>query len=433
MADVAETVRFVDEERDKLPEELAGFVGLGFDDNNRLVGLEESGGTKQIRNVGQALLHFAVQAGVAEEAPPAEDIPAEMRAAFEALIIERLEPLNDRIQRLEKDKAGLEETVHRLEREKKELEDRITELTKEPPEEEEVAGFKKDDAVGIRNGDKYIVGFSVAGFTEPDAAGKRDIRIRDADGKEHSVDPSVLKKRGEIRDGEIQNVPPLVRQKVDYREPVSVRLRRRLSGEPEPAEYYQDEEGRHYYLVDDEPVYVDERRDAAGAVVLAVGAAALGGLIGYTLANKSGGHNYSSDFSEIINQNSGLKQQVHDLSLQNAHELRALHGLHSEIARDHTQEMKKIGELQKEINGGSGGFKEHIQNSGAYWGMRYPWDWAANKVGAYRAEGWLHTLASKAAAHGHHIRWFTNSAGKEILQVDGRTDTSYVVKAISGS
>ncbi|HET7528629.1 MAG TPA: hypothetical protein VFJ84_00150 [Candidatus Saccharimonadales bacterium] len=226
-------------------------------------------------------------------------------------------------------------------------------------------------------------------------------------------------------------------RKVAYREPLSRRLRRRVTGEPEPPQYYQDEKG-YFYLEDEQRVYVPpeavERRDGgAGAALVALGAAAVAAFIGYELGKR--GHSYSPDVTKIHKEVADIDQQLNIFEAQSSaqhihdhqHELQAIHGLHEQIEKDHAQEMKAINGLR---SGSGAGLHERAQDSGLYWGMRYPWDWAANKVGAWRAEGWLHTLAAKAAGHGHSVHWLAGGHGSEILQVDGRTDTGYVVDVL---
>lgn len=244
----------------------------------------------------------------------------------------------------------------------------------------------------------------------------------------------------EIKNAELESKtetkePPIEPEahKVDYREPLGLRLRRRLTGEPEPPQYYKDDKG-YFYYEEEEKVYVPaetvERRGVgAGAALLMLGGAALAGFIGYEIAKS--GHSSNVDISKIHKEVTDINQQLNSFEAQSAsqrihdhrQEMQAIHNLQDQIARDHTQEMKAIHNIRS--------LHERAQDTGAYWAVRYPWDWAANKVGALRAEGWLHTLAARAVQHGHSVRWLAGGHGTEILQVDGRTGTGYVVDVLN--
>ena len=111
MAETGTTVRFTN--KDVLPEELARFEGLSFDDNNRLVGLDEEGQTTQIRNLGHALMEFAISAGAAEEVTSPELTP-EIQDYIDKVINEKtaglqneLKALRDRNTELEQEIAGV--------------------------------------------------------------------------------------------------------------------------------------------------------------------------------------------------------------------------------------------------------------------------------------------------------------------------------------
>lgn len=231
------------------------------------------------------------------------------------------------------------------------------------------------------------------------------------------------------------------------------RLRGRPDQEYAPTGEMVDENGRHYRIVEEEIVYTDpENNRGMAAALLALGAAAVSGLVVYELT-KGGGHVDSHQLNQILAQDKGLRHQVHDLSnqvssfekkntLQHAHahkhELQADQGLHNQIHRAAKHQDRLMNDLKGQITRGDRSqarslkdIHDHLQDSGAYWGVRYPWDWAANKIGTLRAEGWLHKLAAKAAAHGHKVKWIMNRNGTESLKVDGSENTQKVLQIIS--
>lgn len=255
------------------------------------------------------------------------------------------------------------------------------------PEPNEYEGLKPGDEVGIKNGGKYAVGYRIVGFTPPDADGRRNV-IVEKDGREHVVSRSALTRRQEITEEQIEYYPP----------------------SPPPPERRE--------------------RRGIGALLAGLGIAALAGFIGYELGKR--GHNYNLDIDNIRKEVANIHQQVDNFEAKNTaqhahahrHELRAINSLHDQIAHDHRQEMKSLKDIKQAVSQSDTATAYHFA-------IRYPWDWAANKVGIYRAEGWLHTLAAKAMEHGHSVRWLPGGHGTEFLQVDGRTNTGYVINVLN--
>jgi hypothetical protein len=446
MAEAAITYRVVN--KDILPDEVAEHDIFGKNEQGRLVGYE-NGDSKIVQHLGDLLVETWVKIGAVEEVPmPEDDIPPEVRTAVEALIDQRVAPLNERINHLEREKLEYQKEIDDLKAIKQKLEDRLAELSGN--DNIEVAGFKIGNDVALRQASgKYLTGYEVVGFTKYDDRDFIIIKNRATDATQ-DVNPEIIRKTADLSDDELE--PPALPgnpprgQRVVIDEGWGARARRLFPGAPPPREYYlaEDRPGYAYYMENGQPIYVrrediEADRGGLGAVVLGLGAAALGGIIGYSLA-KTGGHNYSHEFTEIINQNTGLKTQVHDLSnhvsvleardtAQHANDLKAIHSLHTEIARDHAQEMRGINSLRKRL-------EENNTATAFKFAFRYPWDWAANKVGTLRAEPWLHTLASRAAKHGHKVRWIfnghePNGSVREILQIDGTTNTQKVVQIVS--
>ena len=186
-------------------------------------------------------------------------------------------------------------------------------------------------------------------------------------------------------------------------------------------------------------VVVEEFREFASnnPVIVGLGAVAAGaaGVLGAVLWETvgerifgfhDGGVTKKEIISIINHHDSVLRHRVHALSSHVA-------GLEAaekvEKAHEHTQDLA-LQHLKREE------LKESNTLTAYKFAFRYPWDWAANKVGIYRATPWLETLANKAAAHGHKVQWIfngylRNGAKDMILKVDGTTNTRHVVSVLN--
>jgi hypothetical protein len=189
MANLTERVDFVD--KDKLPEELAGFDGLGLNDRHELVGFDQEGNTKRVGRVGELIIKLAKETGIAEEAT-AEDISPAAQA-----IIDRLEQQN-RLQQaqitvLEQDKATRELRLAEYDQKFEGLEGEINSLRRQIVDRDrQVDGFWIGDAVAelVDNDgetEDYARRYEVVGFSEENADG---ILIKDLDSNETHESPS---------------------------------------------------------------------------------------------------------------------------------------------------------------------------------------------------------------------------------------------------
>lgn len=476
MAEVVRSFKF--KNSDDIPESLS--PRIGFDEKNHLVNLYETGEVSQARNLGHAVVELALKADQIEEEFPSEaslettilmqrfdaleqrlanledvvkngsssfNLTPDLESEVSRIVDERTKDLSDRVSQLETEKDQLTQERDSLREELAMANDNDVE-----PNISEVGGFRINDQVAVQRPDgKYGSGFKVDGFTKEDDRVKVKIRHISTD-EVIPVEPERIKKISEIDQNEyvVADEPPVVRTGRLVNPRFMRRTRDRFPGQVSRT-YYEDDRG--YYYQDADGRYVNVSREeaiggGAGAVAVAgalVAGAVLWELIGEKIFGYGEGssqhlkeviHNQAIEINDLNKVNSHLSKVQEQMTAQHAHahkhDLQAIHGLHNQISRDHAQEIRKINELKGEVirsQSAAGGFHDQLQNTGAYWGIRYPWDWAANKVGTYRAEGWLHILASRAADHGHKVMWLHNR-GKEILKVDGTTNTAQVLKVI---
>lgn len=442
MANVVESVRITDKAR--VPEELAEFEGLAKDEHNKLVGVDEAGNTRIITGLGDLVMKMALETGVAEEVEPEDELTQltpEIRALVEGLVKEQTTDLTKRLDTVEKERDELNKKIEELEAQLSEAASRG------------LNGFEIRDEVELKQADgEFKPGFKVVGF---DQEGDQEyILVKDEETRLiTSVQPSNIKKiegSDPVADPVILDPPadpiasPADRRRAEVKQPLTSRIRSRFFGGPGPREYYIDDGGRYYVIEDDQEVYVDPPTDKL------IGAVAVGAVVGVAIWELVGerifgfGEGGSHQLKEVINNQAieinklngvnehltSVNQHIHrELWHGHSHDLRAIHGLHNQIARDHAQEIHTINGLKKRINESN----SVVAYKAAF---RYPWDWATYKVGNLRAETWLHTLATRAAQHGHKVRWFSdgflpNGAKKEILQIDGTTNTSSVVRVLN--
>jgi hypothetical protein len=416
----------------------------------------------------QRLAKLEAAAGIkTDQGTSGETITPTIQEAINQAVAEQTADLQKQLEEKDSHHKTDQEKIEQLEAEIKRLKGEPDPIVKEDdPALEEVGGFRRGDEVVFDLGNsKYEPGYNVVGFaTENNHPIILIQKLTDKEPKK--VGEASIKKRTEVKDEDLvgADLPPdktttPLGRRVDVKRPWYYRYGRRG---PE-HEYYQRDDDRRYYYVGEngEPVYVDERevygRDRGiGAVALAgaaVGGAILWELIGEKIFGIGEGsshhlkqvindqtaviHNQGVEINKLnkanqqLNTVTGYLRHAHDHDrrmiegLHNQvhravkHEDRLIEQLHAEVARDHAQEMKGIS-----------GLHDRLQNTGAYWGLRYPWDWAANKVGTLKAEGWLHTLAGRAADKGHKVVWLHNN-GREILQVDGTTNTQKVIQTIT--
>jgi hypothetical protein len=187
-------------------------------------------------------------------------------------------------------------------------------------------------------------------------------------------------------------------------------------------------------------------RIVAGMLVggLLVGVTA---LVTYALTRHTG-----HDFSEVLIQN----KMQHDQLLARVSELKSQLRVHDaadvrkiDVLAQQVQQAKSIGRAAlKTLHENHHlllGLKHHEAReavsgvsatpSGSR-GFEFPWNWAKDQYGANRAERMLHVLGERAMRHGHSVSWFLhgflpNGARREIMMVDGTTNTQSVVGVIS--
>ncbi len=161
-----------------------------------------------------------------------------------------------------------------------------------------------------------------------------------------------------------------------------------------------------------------------------------GGVTKREITNIINEHTASLKHQEAIHHAAEMKQDTayhmaEMKAIANARhdELQAIHGVYKEVSHDHQQEMKAIHGLRQRLH-------ESDTFTGVKFAVRYPWDWAANKVGIYRATPYLHELAARAATHGHKVQWIfngrlPNGARNEILKIDGTTNSRRVISVLN--
>lgn len=188
-----------------------------------------------------------------------------------------------------------------------------------------------------------------------------------------------------------------------------------------------------------------EERGRGVIMVAALGAAALAGAA-LTAAIIYGSHK-SGTSPEV------LQTQINSLSSKLSHasqQIDVLRGQNKqELAREHMQ-TKILAQNHSLIEGLRGQvsgvtvqlqeIKEKLKSTGAsklfdFSRFQYPWDWA-RQVAPANPEGYLHYLGDRAVKHGHRVVWIKqgflgNGNLKEILQVDGTTNTQKVLQIIS--
>ena len=338
-------------------------------------------------------------------------------------------------------------------------------LADEDEEEDlEESEFNPDDEVALRQKDgKYKPGYKVMAETDDDDEGLIEVR-NEATGHTHKVHPSLLKKTSDLNPDETTQAIP-DRQPYTPRESLLRRIRNATPWAAESRDWYVDDRGPYYLDDDGREVYVD-REEVRGRNI---GAATLvaGGVVGIAAWELIGerilgiGEGSSHSLKEVVHEqaienarlnginnhlsavNDHLTAVDKDITAVNSHLSAVDKHIHNELWHDHKHELRKITaygnaleHLERREQSGVSGFRDHLHGTGAYWSFRYPWDWAANKVGVLKAENWLHSLASKAAAHGHKVRWIfngyePNGSRREILQVDGTTNTQKVLSIVN--
>jgi hypothetical protein len=229
------------------------------------------------------------------------------------------------------------------------------------------------------------------------------------------------------------------------------RYYRRVPGDAVIAEDVPDNGYAVREDVYDEYYEDDRRRRLLGGAALLLGGVALGYLLFH-------GKRYGYDHETL------LQERVHDLqgdvnNLQsNVHDLKGtvhdLQGNVQDLQIDHAQEMDKLNHINHVVGADHKLIRENhhllaqihheeareakraVSNTSNNNGYRYPWNWAKSEYGASRAETMLHKLGARAMEHGHRVKWIVNGflpngAHREILEVDGTTNTSKVIQIVS--
>jgi hypothetical protein len=402
---------------------------------------------KKVSHVGEFAVDLMVEAGFASEESIAEISP--VAQAIIDQLSERNSLLQIQVESLEEEKSSLEAQLGSMRTDIAGLQGELNDLR------EKLAGGKTlDEQLKEAFGDEWVPrnkipvkvmreGKTVSGWTaisEPFQNEEGQWNIRVTDGEEIEELP--------LNDvSENDTAPPITAERTRYvpRESVSRRLRNRTPWGVEERDYYVDDRGI-YYLENDEPFYVErevvEGRDVgavalAGAVVVGIAAWELVGerIFGFgdgsSHALKQVINNQTVEITNLHKVNEHLTDVNQHLTGVDQHLTNVDHhlsgeigGLHHQIAHDHREEMGAIHRLQLHE------LKERMTSHPLYFGFRYPWDWAASKVGQVRANGLLYTLSGRAAEHGHHVQWL-GSGQHRMLKIDGTFNTKHVVGVLT--
>jgi len=483
MTEAVRTFKFKNAEY--VPESLS--ERFGFDENDHLVNINEKGEATQARKLGYAIVELGLKGGmIEEEAPPQaspevalllrrldeiesqmdemmafiegktsdpDEISPAMQAKIDAIIEEKTKPLKDKIDELITENQSLKEDNERLEKE-------LAEAKGEAPKPKDPEFKTGDEVVVDQTDSKFRSGYVFERIEDKDD--KKYAVLKDKSGSVTSVEMERVKRPSDVNPTDIvayDTPPPTTPQAQRKRFEVRQSWYDKVRGRP-ARQYFIDDDNRPYYLDEsDQPVYVRkeelEEREGSTAAGIAIGAFAVGATALITWLLTRHGHNgvNMDEFNSLkINENRHHLQEMQAINTHHVQEMNAIDaaknaelkaisahdahmtreiwhshkhdqqiydGIQNRIDREHAQEMRAIKSLH-----------DRLQNTGIYWGARYPWDWAASKVGSLQAESWLHTLAGRAAKHGHKVVWLHNQ-GKEVLQVDGTTNTAKVVNTLN--
>lgn len=455
MPRVTESIRLTNKEA--LPEELAAFKGFGKDERGHLVGIyEDDDKTKTVQNLSDLLMKTLVELGVAEEVTGGEISPVAQA------IIDRLEQQNSlleaQVTTLETEKAELEARLTQYDERFESLEGQLSDLQRSLEDRDrEIDGFRIGEAVALlveAQDEEYELGYTVSGFS---AENEHGILIKNSETEEEIEVPSArLAHEDELEDEELDPEPIEGRPGRFGRWSPNQALGRGMTNwmtrrTTTVTEY--DDSGR--------PVNeTTERRGAGLAAAIGVGAV-LGGLAIEIYEHKIMGHSTSRELRQItqnhIAEMKAINAHEHADKLRDAAqhkaEMTAIHNLDLQEKAAHTSEIKAINAHEhadflrarhahkhdldaingvlKAVNKDHHTLLEHAGiygtptgHSGDFSGYSTPWDYTHN-------ESQLHIWASKAAAGGHKIRWIPIGSGKEMLEVDGTTNTQRVLQVVT--
>jgi len=353
-------------------------------------------------------LETGTTAGEPEPDPTPAGVTPEIQAYIDKQIEQKTKSLNERITQLESEKSDLE-------KERDNLKQELAKAKGESPKTDELDRFDDgEDVVVDQCNGKFQSGYQFEGIEEKDD--KKLIKLKDKSSDQTIViNPDRVKKPSEIKAADIVSVsePPAPVAAPPERKRLEVRQSwvDRLRGRP-ARDYYIDDDGHPYYLDDSgRSMYVRDdiatERDNRGAgAVLALGGVAVGSVITWLLMRHSHGSVSVNDFNSLkISENKHhiqeMKAHVQEMKAIDAaknaelkaianmdahvqreiwhshkHDQQIFNGIQNRIDREHAQEMRAMNQLHA-----------RLQNLGAYWGLRYPWDWAAAKAGSLRTGG----------------------------------------------
>jgi type II secretory pathway component PulM len=486
MAELVEAVRVTD--KDNLIEEFAEYDRIGIAGNSALVGETEEGQTviaRRASEIGDLLLKQLVAYGGAQaeqtvepeetseekierlEAEVAqlraeqgkdvtlEGVMPDIKELVEQAVTDATQDLRSQITNLEathqKEIERLKQQNQTLEEEKEVLLARLDERGK-PLDERLKEAFgdewvpRKQMPVKITRAEEAESGWTAISEPFQNEEGEWLIKVTDGSKNEYVA----LEDVSEIDTG--APASPALSERIRYN-PRPTLLRRLQNRSPRAApsrEYYIDNQGPYYLDENERPVYVSEE-EVRGSQIGGLFLAAAGVYIAWELLERyglgwevgtgdikkvvhnqaveiGGLHKANHHLDEVLqNQKTLLHEQateITDLNKIDQHLTNTNKHLARVINHDHREEMGAIHRLQLHE------LKERATSHPLFFGFRYPWDWAANKVGIYRASPYLHNLAVQAANHGHRVQWL-GSGRHQMLKVDGTFNTRHVVGVLS--
>lgn len=426
MAELLDRIKVTDEEeiRQKLPEEVREFEFLGKNERGRLAGQYEDGRRKTISEAAASiLLETIVNFGAGEKQSTPAQIP-------------ETDVLNNRINELEQQLAN-ERQSHS--EELKRLETRHA--AEMESLRQEFKEFREETAETLR-----LLNEAVEGLTTELAA-----RNNISEPAREEIEATLEEAREEAPESEAETPPP-----AEEPEEAETRVSRRVAVVPGDPETPTEERVVERDIVSDAPplsptggrvVETEERwyspsraRAALFAGGLVVGAALWelviepvfgigdGGVTKKEVINIINHHHFATQHQVAADHAAEMKA----IDTSHDKEMQAIHGVYKHVSEDHRREMGALHGIHKEVAKlRRQELKERITGSGLYFGFRYPWDWAANKVGIYRATPYLHELAAKAARHGHKVQWIYKNH-LQILKIDNTTNSRHVIGVLNG-
>lgn len=454
-----EVVRSVVIDKESAPEAIADIDKAEIRRGEGLV-LLSGENEKKVGHVGEFAVDLMIEAGFAKE-ESIEGISSEAQAV--------IDQLRAQVATLTQEKEALE---RRLNNELEDLRNQIAALRTELDDSKKTLDdqIKEDfgDVWVARKGNPIIIetdeGYTDEGWTALEDPYKKD------DGRWYI----------QVTNGEVTEERPLnsvhrarIKSDPDDPEPQRINLKDRLRyymrGGPAYTAYNRkliERDGRRVVVTEQElpagvetlPPPPEEGRGALAVGALAVGAL-VGGLVAYAIWGRHG-HDDSAIRETILRHTQiekahhaaemkAIAGEEHLDNINHVAEMKAIASNHADemktIAANHKQEMTYLKEHVHDAivhahghemlaihgneftDGQSNSYfhpGDYSSSTGDFSRYQYPWDYTHN-------ETQLHVWADRASRAGHKVHWIVNAQGKEILQVDGTTNTQKVLEVIT--